>query len=674
MHAMSSLEAVERRRVTLPAADAAWLAVVPTTVISIAAIVLLGPPLGKLLPSAELRFFSGVVDGVHREPAEQGRYLIALAAPMLLAALTLLLVRRSPAWAADASVRLARASEALAVVALVGCFAAQRVQLPQGGPHERRIVYFTMPSVIFAAVVAAVVVVAARSSAVGTVWARWSADARGRRALVGFLLLAALVVTLLPAINTDASLGTAYEAVIYHMQFTYDESVAVLAGRSPLGDFATQYAALWPYAIAAVMAVFGASVGVFTTAIAALTGLALLGLYGVLRRAARSSVAALLLFLPLLATSALRLHGPPMGRFSLVTYYGVLPLRYAGPFLLAWLLARHLDGAWPRRIWPLFLLGGLATLNNTDFGIAAVGAMIAALVWSSARPDARGARRLALEALAGLAGAFALVTLLLLARTGSPPHFELLFRYARIFVAGGFANLPMKPAIGFNVVIYLTHVAAIGVATVRAIRRDPDRVVTGMLMWSGVFGLGAGAYYVGHSLSEVLMYTFPVWALSVALLTLLSVRALARARRPAFAHVACLFAFGLLVCSLAQTSAPWLQARRIARDGPAVFAYPIGEQFVAQHVERGEPVLVMSGLGHRIAYNLDLDNVERFTGARSMLTLEQLEESLAALRAAGGRKVFVLVVEAFPGLTSALQRDYALQTNEPGSMALWVAR
>jgi hypothetical protein len=674
MHAVSSPERTGRRRDVLRAPDAAWIAAVPTAAISVAAIVVLGPAVGGLLPTAEIRFLPGVLPGVHPEPTEQGRYLIALTAPLLLAALTLLLVRRPPAWSAATTRRLARAAEALAVLALVACFVAQRVQLPQGGPRERRIVYFTMPSVLFALAVAAGIVAAVRSRAVRAAWARCTAESGGRRALAALLALAALVVTLLPAITTDGSLVHEYEAVIYHLQFTYDESVAVLNGRSPLGDFATQYAALWPYAIAAVMSVLGASVGVFTGALATLTAIALLGLYDVLRRAARSSIAALLLFLPLLATSALRLHGPPVGRFSLVTYYGVMPLRYAGPLMLAWLLARHLDGARPRRLWPLFLLGGLAALNNTDFGIAAVGATVAALVWTCPRPDTHGARRLLLEAIAGVAGAIALVTALLLVRTGSAPHFELLFRYARIFVSGGFANLPMKPAIGFNVVIYLTHVAAIGVATVRALRRAPDRVVTGMLVWSGVFGLGSGAYYVGHSLSEVLMYAFPVWALSVALLTLLAVRALASARRPSPAQLACFFAFGLLVCSLAQTAPPWLEARRIASDGPKVFQRPIGETFVEQYAEPGETVLVMSGLGHRIAYNRGLNDVERFTGARSMLTFEQLDESLAALRAGGGTRVFVLVIESLSGLTETLEQDYQLRAREPQGMALWVER
>jgi hypothetical protein len=666
-----------RALATLDPAVAAWLAAVPVALVTLLAIVLLGPPLGAtLLPQPSAHFFPSVLDGVHPEPTEQARYLIALTAPLLLAALTLRLVRHPPERLSERSAaQLARGVEWLAVAVLVGCFALQRILPPQGRRGAPPIVYFTWPSVIAAIAIAAAIALLVRSAAARSAWSRWSAESPARQVGAALVALLALGITLLPALNTDGSLAHEVEGVIYHLQFTYDESVSVLAGRSPLGDFATQYSALWPYALAGGMSILGPSVGAFTGLVTALIGVMLLALYDILRRVARSSLVALLLFLPLLATCAFKLHGPSVNRFSLVTYYGVLPLRYAGPFLLAWLLARHLDGARTRRLWPLFLWGGVVVLNNTDFGLAALGATVAALLWTqTARPDATAARRAALEAFAGLAGALALVTVLLLARTGEPPHLGLLTRYAHLFVVDGFAMLPMRPVVGFVTIIYLTHVAAIGVATVRALRREPDRLMTGLLAWSGIFGLGAGSYYVGHSLSEVLIYTFPVWGLTVTLLTLLTLRGAAPGAWLSPARLAVLVGFGLLCCSLAQTSPPWLQLQRLSRDGPHVFAQPIGQQFVAANAQPGETVLIMSGLGHRIAINLGLHDLERFTGARSIFTADQLRESLAQLRAAGGTKVFVLLLEAFPGLAEALERDYERRAQSPEGMALWVAR
>jgi hypothetical protein len=661
---------------TLDASRGAWLAAVPTAALTLAAIVFLGPSAAQLLPTAEFTFWPEILAGVRPEPTEHARYLIALAAPLLLTTLTVLLVRRPPRALAARAIRLSESVELVAVLVIAICFIAQRTQAGQDLLEPGHVFpYFSLPTVLVAAAIAASVTAATRSPAIRALAAKWAPDARMRRAGAALLAVTAIAIVLLPAINTDRSIANAIQPIQFHLEFTYDESVAVLAGRSPLGDFATQYSSLWPYALAAGLSLLGNSVGVFTGLLALLSGMTLLALFDVLRRVARSSIAGLLLFGPLLATSAFRFrYTDNVQHFSLVNYFGVLPLRYAGPFLLAWLVARHLDGSRPRRTWPLFLVGGLAVLNNSDFGLAAVGATIAALLWTRERRSTRDPGRLALEAGLGLGAALALVVVLLLVRTGSPPDVSLMFRYARIFMLGGFSMVPMRPVVGLNTIILLTYVATIGVATVRALRHEPDRLMTGLLAWIGIFGLGQGAYYIGHSLSEVLVYSFPCWALAVTLLTILVVRSLAAQphRRPRPAELACLFAFGLLACSIAQISSPWAQAQRIAADGEPMFAQPVGQAFVAAHTRRGESVLIMTTLGHRIAVNLDLDDVEMYTGTRSLQTEEQLEDSIGALSRAGGHKAFVLASQTYPALIGALQRNFRLQAESSEGMQLWV--
>jgi hypothetical protein len=650
---------------------AAWLAAVPALALAVLAAIVFGPALGRLLlasPHAEF-WLSIAATSVDPEPTEQARYLILLAAPMLLAALTLALVRRAPARVTRTAPAAAGFVELAAVAFVVACFVVQATTIAQDSEHP--VPYFTVPSIIVAAGIAVAILAVARTPRLSARWALLARESSSRRVAAALLALAAIAMTLLPAINTDGSLLRAHSQVSFHVQFIYDEAMAVLDHHSPLYDFATQYASLLPYLLAGSMALFGTSAALFTGLLALLEAAAMLSVFAILRRVTRSSLAALLLFVPVLATSAWHLRGEAVARFSLVNYFGVLPLRYAGPLVLAWLLARHLDGDRPRNRWLLFLAGGIVAVNNLDFGVPALGATAIGLLWA----DARAPARLAREAAIGVAAALALVVAFMLVRTGALPHFSLLTRYADVFARKGFGMFPIKPLIGLSTVIFLTYVGAIGCATVRAIRGDAERALTGLLAWSGVFGLGAGCYYVGRSRAEQLDYMFPAWAFALALLTVVAARWLARTeQRPAPAGVAVLVGFGLLVCSLAQTAAPWSQLRRIAADGPPILQQPHGERFVAEHTSRGEPVAIVADLGHRIAVRLGLDDVEPYSGNRSIFTREQLRESLAALRAAGGQKVFVGLEDAVEVFDSGLRDAYDLRDMAPEGMQLWVAR
>src|SRR5829696_2166515 len=77
---------------------AAWLCAIPCAAIAAVAILLLGPPLGDLLSPdhSPYTFLSGFAGGVHREPTEHARYLIAIGAPLLGA----LAIAAAPQWQA----------------------------------------------------------------------------------------------------------------------------------------------------------------------------------------------------------------------------------------------------------------------------------------------------------------------------------------------------------------------------------------------------------------------------------------------------------------------------------------------------------------------------------------------------------------------------------------------
>jgi hypothetical protein len=648
---------------TPSAGELAWLLALPCAAVTVLLILVVGPLVGDLLlPRSSVVFFAAPQAELAPESHEQGRFLVALLGPLLLAGATAALTRPRLRIRAAAVRPLVWTAQAALVAFAIVCLVVQRSLVfvfPLAEPITQR--YFTNATLVASAAGTVGLVAAIRSTRVRTLAGSWMRETPPRR--VGWTLAAALLVVVwqLHAFNTEATVFAENSAAAYHLQFTLDETFAVLNGRTPLVDFTAQYGSLWPYPVAASMALLGSSVGVFSAVMCLLSGLALLAIHDVLRRVARSSLLALLLFAPFLATSYFLLRGPLDNRYTLATIFADYPIRFAGPWLLAWLTARHLDrsatGRTPRT-WPLFLAAGLAAMNNVDHGLPALGALVAALLWTM--PLARRRLgRLALEAAIGLAAAFALVSAVTLARAGALPDLTLLLRFARLYAGAGFAMLPM-PTLGLHVVIYVTFIAAFAVATVRALSTSGPtdaRTLTGMLAFVAVFGLGSGSYYAGRSHPEVLVTSFAAWSLALALLTLVAARRLAARPRslPEPALVLCLFGFGVAACSLAQTPTPWSQIDRLVRADEPMLRAPRGQAFVAAHVRRGERVAILQQLGHRIAENVGVTNVSPYTTSFATPAVSQLLDVVRALRAEGGRKVFVPTTpSAIPDVRPAL--------------------
>jgi hypothetical protein len=659
--------------------ELAWLAALPTALVVLAAIVLLGPPLGRATFGGQaVTFWGATASLIHPEPTEQARYLLSLSAPLLLVAVLAALRRWTPAPAPGARRAAVLAIEAAGVAFAVTCLLVQRTitfgPIYEGPEESFQRGYFTPATLAASLLGAAVLLGAVRDARVRARFAAWAREAGGRRIGATALALLLTAIWLLHAFYTERTIGGANYAVFYHLHFTFDETAAVLDGRSPLVNFAPQYGFLWPYPVAAGMALLGASVGAFTGLMCLISGIGALAVFGALRRVTRSAASALLLFAPFLATAFFLERGPLDERYTPATVYSTYPMRFAGPFLLVWLLARHLAGERPRRTWPLFLAGGLVVLNNLDHGIPALGALAVALLVAEWRPSAARLARLGAEAALGLLGALALVSLLTLLRAGSLPHLALLLRFARMFANAGFGMLPM-PAIGFHLVLYLTFVAALGVAAVRTIDRDADRVLTGLLAWIGVFGLGAGSYYVGRSHPEVLINEFGTWALALVLLLVVVLRRLAArpSRWPSPAEAACVAGFAIAVCSLAQTPAPWSQIERLQRTGPALLRPPADQAFIAAHTHHGERVAILVLLGHRMGYDLGISDVAPYTGIESMPAVQQLTETVQALRDAGGRKLFLSTRDTSPGMRELVRSEgFRLAAQGERGLQLWV--
>lgn len=620
--------------------EIAWLLLVPALALAVPLVVLLAPLLGRLaFPQPAYTFWD--TGPVARKPTVQAGYALTAALAVAYAGAIVLVARRGVRLPRRLRVRTVVAIQLCLAAFAVVCWIAQR-GIEYGGISR---VYFTWPTLVVAALLALATWWVARPAAPDAVRALIAGLAAERRATRLACLGAALLLTvvwLLPTVYTESGLMFG-PGDLFGNAYAFDEASAILNGRSTLVDMVA-YGTLWPYVVALPLAAFDNGYTAFTAIMATLTGLGLLAVYGVLRRVTRSSAFALALYLPILASSFFIERGTLVARYDPGNYFGVFPLRYTGPYLLVWLVARYVDPRPARRLppEPLFLLAGLVALNNFDFGFSALAATGVALLL--VRRPGESLRRLARGAAAGLAGAFALVSLVTLLRAGSLPHVDLLVRYGRIFVNGGYGNVAL-PALGLHLAMTATFVAALASAAVRSAAGARDGVLTAALAWVGVFGLGASVYYYAYrSHPDVLINLFSVWSLALALLLVVVLRGARRGARrwPTLPQLAVLLGFGVAACSLAQLPLPWQQVDRMARTAPQEpFRMPQLTEVVAAETEPGERVVVFTPVGHRVADAAGVVNVNLYTGLGQMPSREQLDEVLALLLDEGGTKVFV---------------------------------
>jgi len=636
---------------TLEPAEVAWGAVLLCAVLLLAAIVLLGHPLGSaLLAPGDERFWPEAE--VLPEPSEHARFLIALLGAPLVAA-AVIAGRRWPVRLRPRTALLASTTGQLTVVALLAAsLVAQRGLFPHlhafSPLPSKGQALFDLPTLVAAAAIAVALGVALPRRAVQERLATLERETRALRFACAAAAVLLVAVWLTRALNTERTVGSAAAGNLIPWQMS--ETFAVLDGRTPLLDFHSQYAQLVPYLAAGALRVLGSSASAWTGTMIALSALALLAVYAVVRRVARSSLLALTLFVPFLAASAFLVAGI----VTPFTIFSLWPMRYAGPYLLAWLTARHLDAVAPR--WRVLLLGagGLVALNNLEFGLPALGGTVAALVTVDPPRSWRLLGRLARDLAIGVLGAVALVSMLTLIRSGSLPHLGLLLEFPRIYGIGGWVLEPM-PTIGFQLVLYAMFAAALAVAAVRAVHGEGQPVLTGMLAWSGIFGLGAGSYYAGRSDQLNLVSLFSAWSLALTLLTLVVIRALAdAAHRPGAAQLAVLFCWGLTVCAVSQMPRPWTELERVREAGKAVYTQPDAVRLVMHRTRPHERVAILTPLGHRVAFDAGVVDVAPYASAEAMPTLEQLDATLDAMARNGAAKLVLDRTKTFPALYEAL--------------------
>lgn len=645
----------ERTRL-LTSAEAAWIALIPCAIVAVAAIVVLGPPIGQALfrpgNGADILWPPTWWEAQGRpEPVKHGRYLLAMAAPLVLACALVALAPLRPRLRPRV-VRLLVVAGQASVLAFVtvGLFGQRHL--------------FTGRELAVATVLVAAGVAAGRWRRAAS-WIAEHARERPLTRIVAFAIAAVFAATWVVEIVRNDGLTEDVGA----MNWIPNGAYAVLDGRTTLVDVHIIYAKLLAYPAALAMATFGATTLVFTTFLAVLTLAALLAVYAIYRRIV-GSVFALGLFLPFVALSDV-LHIMPFG--------SIWPMRYGSAYLVAWLTASHIDRRRPRHAWVLFFVSGLAMIDMFDFGLAATLASIAALLLARPPGSARDVWRLARAVAVGVVGAASVVTIFTLVRAGEPPRFDLLLEWSRIFTGLGWFSLPL-PRTGLAFAIYATFAATIVVAAVRLLRRADDVVLTGMLAWSGVLGLVGGNYYVVRPDDYKLASMFSAWGFALGLLTIVCVRALTARewRSPMLAELLVLFGFALSICTIGRWTSPAGPIRALGLAQQPMYR-PLAKELVAASTHRGEKVVILLPESYRIAYELGLDNVSPYEMQNALVTLRQIQTEIEVMERDGVQALFTPApgarvvgdAEAAPEQIELFRRAGFQPREEPNGMIAW---
>ncbi len=679
-----------QRRRPASAEDLAWLGPIVGAVALAALFAWLTPALAKLYPAPNRDVFAQWQVLIQPEPLEEVRAMLTLAAPFALAVAVLAFgSRRAPRRSLDP---LVVAAQLVAIVLLVSAVVEQPrrsgfLPLDYFDP-----LLLSVPNLV-AGVCIGIVLTAGALRWSGRFprpirWIREGLDGREGVALA----IAALVTVLwlLPAVVTDATVGQSGVLAADHIPVQAEDYFSVVNGRTPLVDYIAQYANLLPLALAPLLAAFESSITSLSITMCALSAIGLLAIFGVFREVTRGPWAALALYVPFVALSLFPWddHGPYRNFDG--NYYGVLPGRFLGPFLLAWLCALSTRRRIP--IWALFGFAGLVVLNNAEFGVGALLALIVALgaSWERSLPLRRRLRALAVEGAAGLLGALAIASAIILLRTGQLPDPTLLTYFNRLFLRDSFGLVPM-PTLGLHWALYATYTAALLIAAVRYVRVDSDRTLTAMLAFSGAFGLATGMYFVGRSSQFQLMLLFPAWGLSLALIAWTAIGALRsavphrdRLRRLLLPAAAALIGFGVMISAVDRFPPPWRQLDRLSDGGRAADDLLGAQRYVESNTHPGEHVLILgTPLDHRVAERAGVVNVSPINGITALVSTAEADRALDQLADEGGHQVFESVSKppqstegllfAIPEFAAILrERGYSLVGWDPRSrLRLW---
>jgi hypothetical protein len=335
------------------------------------------------------------------------------------------------------------------------------------------------------------------------------------------------LLRLMPSIIVDFDYQSTNNIVSWHIPYSMGEFAAVLNGKTILVNFFPQYQNFLPYILLPIFNIFGLSLTSFSLAMSTLSLIGMMLIFAVYKYLTKSSWIALALYIPYCSLSFFPNHSVGGLVLNAFNYFVVAPLRYFGYWILAFLLARYLLKPTLPRMAILFFIGGIVTINNLDFGIPALVAVLVAVIITTGNglfPPLKTAFKIGSIFIVSVSLALGLFIFITIIRSGETPNIGQLTLFQRIFAVYGFGMLPMPP-LGLHWLIYITFMAAILVGLQRTVSVlgtndlfSQQRLSNGLLVFSGIAGCGALMYFVGRSHPYVLTCVFPAWAFSLLLL------------------------------------------------------------------------------------------------------------------------------------------------------------
>jgi len=342
-------------------------------------------------------------------------------------------------------------------------------------------------------------------------------------ALASTLAVVAVVLSYaLPALlQTPGTLRDPYD-----FQFVSDELSAVAAGHFPLSDYIPQYSVLLGFPIAPVLhllaarAIYGVVAWVLILQLVAFTvSVVLPTLVGGWRILAPAMVVAVFPSLSALG------YG-----YNPTTYFAAIPMRVVLPALAilgAFLVFRHprdLTMSHFRRLLLLGVVSGLTMLNNPDFGVPAVIAILVVAFIATPTMRAKAASTTMLLLGAGLP----FVAYTIIGRlAGHPVNWSNWLLFQNYFGSEGVGLVAMDP-FGLHVAFVTLFISAsvIGFALILKYRDSGSRFGyrQGLLLaLVGGWSLLSLPYFAGRSLAPTLVsgYSFMVGMVVAAFLPLL---------------------------------------------------------------------------------------------------------------------------------------------------------